>query len=175
MSVHNEPIPLVLGGIAISQHSGPIRQRYEAIGGSTEFRLSGGTGIKLTHWSKTATSASGTGYLDPGFDALDFAAPQELLCVQPRAIVGTSRVFALPAASNRRPDVEPWGWARVGAHWVDTSVALSGDSAELAEVQGASQYRVFWLPRLVIFSDGLVKEFDEGTGLYDWSLEAREV
>ncbi len=63
----NAPTPLVLGGVSIIQHAGvgPIRQRYEPIGGSSVLRLSGGTGIKMTNWSRTATTVSGTGYLDP--------------------------------------------------------------------------------------------------------------
>ncbi|MDT4813953.1 hypothetical protein FQZ97_469480 [compost metagenome] len=171
----NKPTPLVLGGIEIVQSAGPIRQRYEAMGGSGELRLSGGTGIKMTHWSKTATSCSGAGPLDPGLDALDYSQPLELLCVQPRAMFGTAREFTLPAAAARRADVAPWAWARVGDGWVDAAVALAGDLATVAEVAGASGYRVFWLPRLVVFTDGVVSEFDENTGYYDWSLEAREV
>lgn len=170
-----EPTPLVLGGVEIVQQAGTIRQRYEPIGGSTSLRLSGGTGIKMTNWSRTATSASGTGYLDPGLDALDYSQPLELLCVTPRAMNGTSTQFALPPADQRRPDVSPWGWARVGSGWVDTAVSIQGDAAELAPVNGATAYRIFWLPRLVVFTPGLVREFDEATGLYDWSLSAEEV
>ncbi|MDF3931400.1 hypothetical protein [Pseudomonas citronellolis] len=174
---NNAPTPLVLGGVSIIQHAGagPIRQRYEAMGGSSTLRLSGGTGIKMTNWSRTATTASGSGYLDPGLAALDYSQPLELLCVAPRAMNGTGRQFSLPAAEQRRQDVAPWGWALVGADWRDTSVQLTGDSAELAAVPGASAYRVFWLPRLVVFTPGLTYEFDEASGLYDWSLSAEEV
>ncbi|MCY1361743.1 hypothetical protein D9M69_484210 [compost metagenome] len=93
----------------------------------------------------------------------------------PRAMFGTASEFTLPAAAKRRSDVAPWAWARVGEGWVDTAVTMAGDLATVAEVAGASGYRVFWLPRLVVFTDGIVSEFDEATGVYDWSLEAREV
>lgn len=171
----DKPIPLVLGGIAIEQYVGPIRQRYEPMGGSTELRLSAGAGVKMTHWTRTTTSISGTGNLDPGFDQLDYSGPLELLCVKPRAMNGTVPVFALPPAAKRRSDVLPWGWALVDGQWRDTAARLVGDSVQLSPVNGAQAYRVFWYPRLVVFTDGIVSEFDEGTGLYDWSLEAREV
>lgn len=168
---------LVLGGIAIIQDkgAGPIRQRYEPIGGSATLRLSGGTGIKMTNWSKTSTSASGTGPLDPGLEALDYSQPLELLCVAPRAMNGTTPVFSLPPAANRRPDVAPWGWAFAGGRWMDVAIDLVGDSAQLQVVADATAYRVFWLPRLVVFTAGVSHEFDEATGLYDWSLTAEEV
>ncbi|MCP1606464.1 hypothetical protein [Pseudomonas citronellolis] len=173
----NTPTSLVLGGLSIIQHAGagPIRQRYEPIGGSTSLRLNGGTGIKMTNWSKTSTTASGSGNLDPGLFALDVSQPLELLCVAPRAMIGTARQFALPPAAQRRPDVAPWGWAYSGGRWLDTNVDMNGDSAELQAVVGASAYRVFWLPRLVVFTPGLSYEFDEASGLYDWSLSAEEI
>lgn len=171
------PTPLVLGGVSIIQHTGvgPIRQRYEPIGGSTTLRLNGGTGIKMTNWARTATTASGSGDLDPALDGLDYSQPLELLCVSPRAMIGTARQFALPPAAQRRPDVAPWGWAHAQGRWIDTTVALVGDSATLAEVSGATAYRVSWLPRLVVFAQPLSKEFDEATGRYDWSLSAEEI
>ncbi|MBD9499938.1 hypothetical protein IB256_04045 [Pseudomonas sp. PDM17] len=176
MEMH-EPTPLVLGGVSIRQRMGvgPIRQRYEPIGGSSMLRLSGGTGIKMTNWSRTATTASGSGYLGPGLDALDYSQPLELLCVAPREMIGTSPLFSLPAAEQRRPDVAPWGWALIGSNWRDTPVQMAGDAAELEAVPGASAYRVFWLPRLVVFTSGITSEFDEATGLHDWSLAAEEI
>ncbi|OBY60464.1 hypothetical protein [Pseudomonas sp. AU12215] len=173
----NAPTPLVLGGVSIIQHAGvgPIRQRYEPIGGSSVLRLSGGTGIKMTNWSRTATTVSGTGYLDPALDALDYAQPLELLCVKPRAMIGTGRQFSLPPAEQRRPDVAPWGWALVRDQWIDVLVQMQGDAAELQDVAGATAYRIQWLPRLVVLASPLSSEFDEGTGLYDWSLSAEEI
>lgn len=174
---NNEPIPLVLGGVAIRQAKGigPIRQRYEPIGGETILRLSKGTAVKMAHWSKTATTASGSGYLGPGLDGLDYNQPLELLCVAPREMIGTSPQFSLPSAEQRRPDVAPWGWALVGDSWRDVAVQMDGDAAALEPVVGASAYRVFWLPRLVVLTSGISSEFDENTGLRDWSLSAEEV
>jgi len=168
-------VPLVLGGIAIWPAAGPIRQSYEPIGGSSVLRMSQGAAVKLTHWSRTRTSASGSGQIDPGLDALDYSQPLELLCVKARAMDGTDRTFDLPPAEQRRADVEPWGMARVGDRWVETAVAVAADQAQLAAVAGATAYRVCWYPRYVVFTAGLVSDFDESTGLYDWSLTAEQV
>ncbi|MGK4343993.1 hypothetical protein ACSMFT_23045 [Ectopseudomonas oleovorans] len=67
------PLALVLGGITISQHAGAIRQNYEPIGGSTLARLSGGTGVKLTHWRKWRTTASGTVRLNTGLGLINYS------------------------------------------------------------------------------------------------------
>ena len=138
-------VPLVLGGIPIVPHAGPIRQSYEPIGGSAVRRLSQGAAVKMTHWRKTRTSASGTGWLDPGLELLDYSQPLELLCVKPRAIDGTALVYSLPPTEQRRTDVQPWALARLGERWLDVELLLEGDQATLTAVPGASAYRVCWL------------------------------
>lgn len=168
-------VPLVLGGVAIWPGSGPIRQIYEPIGGSSVLRMSLGDAVKLTHWRRTRIAASGSGWLDPGLDALDYSQPLELLCVKPREMSGTDRTFVLPPAEQRRPDVAPWGLARVGDRWVETTVAVAGDQAQLTIVPGALAYRLCWFPRYVVFTDGPVSDFDASTGRYDWSLTAEQV
>lgn len=167
-------IPLVLGGVAIQPHAGPIRQSYQPIGGSVVLRLSKGAAVKMTHWRKTRISASGTGWLDPGLDALDYSEPLELWCIKPCAIDGTTLAYALPPAEQRRPDVQPWALARLGDRWQETPLALAGDTAQVAAVAGALGYRVCWLPRYSVVTDGVVSEFDESSGLYDWSLVAEQ-
>jgi hypothetical protein len=90
-------------------------------------------------------------------------------------MIGATPIFSLPPAEQRRQDVAPWAWAYADGGWLDVTLAMNGDSDELQEVAGATAYRVFWLARLVVFTPGIVHEFDEATGLYDWSLSAEEV
>ncbi len=168
-------VPLVLGGIAIVPHAGPIRQSYEPLGGSSVLRLSLGAAVKLSHWHKTRITASGTGWLDPGLDALDYGQPLELLCIKPRAIEGRALSYTLPPAEQRRPDVQPWALARRPGGLQETTLQLDGDQAHLTAVPGALGYRLCWLPRYRVFCDGLHSEFDETSGLYDWSLTAEQV
>lgn len=170
-----KPIPLVLGGIEVDMSAGPVRQRYESMGGSSEVRLSGGVGVKMTHWARTVTSVNGAGQVDPGTYGLDYSEPLELLCVQPRSMFGTDPVFTLPAASARRADDAPWAWVQIGGQWHPAAVAVAGDVATVVAHPDATAYRLFWLPRLVVYTDGITSEFDESSGIYSWSFEAREV
>ncbi|MCY1561392.1 hypothetical protein D9M68_986410 [compost metagenome] len=62
----------------------------------------------------------------------------------------------------------------MGEQWVDASLVMAGDLAQLTVVPGATRYRVSWLPRFLVYTDGVVSDFDEATGRYDWSFEARE-
>ena len=172
----NEPIPLVLGGIRILPDAGPIRQRYERLaGGSAVLRMHGGRGVKMTHFRKWRTAISGSGWLDPGLEDLDYSGGVELLCIMPRGKDGTGPNFILPPAATIRPDVAPWGLVRVGANWLETGITMAGNVAQLGPAPGASRYRLCWLPRMVVFSEGLVSDYDESTGRYDWSLDAEEV
>lgn len=167
-------VPLVLGGVKITPHSGPIRQRYQRFGGSSELRMASGRGLKQTHWSKMGISSSASGPLDPALDHLDYTRPLELWCVKPLAVSGPSLAYELPTAAARRPDELPWAWAMVGEQCYDTPVTMEGDIAHVTAVPGASWYRVSWYPRYMVLTDGVVSEFDESRGQYDWSLEARE-
>lgn len=169
------PVPLVLGGIEIVQHAGPIRQSYEPIGGKTVARLSGGVGVSVTHWTRWRTMVSGSGDLDPGLDMLDYTQPLELLCVKPRGVDGVGPLIGLPAGIDWRTDEAPWGLALVGTRWTETDLVIQSGVAELTPVAGAQRYRFCYLPRLIVVTDGPTAEFDHGTGRYDWTLKAEQV
>lgn len=165
---------LILGGVPLEAHCGPVRQNYQPVGGSTLLTMADGTGFKQSHWKKTRVSSAGTGYQEPAVEHLDFSGPLELWCVKPLSVSGTALQYELPAAAKRRPDEAPWAIALVGGLWVDASLVMAGDLAQLTAVPGASRYRVSWLPRFLVYTDGVVSDFDEATGRYDWSFEARE-
>lgn len=170
----SEITALVLGGVSITPSSGPVRQRYEPIGGSGVLRMADGTGYKQTHWRKTRIISSGSGPLDPGLEQLDYSGPLELWCVKPLAVGGTALAYELPPAAKRRPDVAPWAWAQIGDGWVETPLSMLDDIATVAAVPAASRYRVSWLPRYEVLTDGVISDFDESSGRYDWSLDAGE-
>ncbi len=169
-------LALVLGGIELVAHSGPIRQRYEPLVGGALLRLSQGTGVIMTHWRKSRITASGSGHLDPGLEDLNYGMPLELWCVKARSKDSTGREFILPAGSGGpRPDYAPWGLAQVGETWVETALHQVGHSVELHAVPGADSYRLCWMPMFVVHTKGVVSDFDQQSGLYDWSLEAEEL
>lgn len=167
-------VALKLGGVELEAMCGPIRQRYEPMGGSSELRMANGDGKKQTHWRKVRIISSGSGYLDPALEQLDYSGELELWCVKPLFLNGTGLAYQLPPEAARRPDYQPWGLALVGENWRETGLSLAGDLASLVAVPGASRYRVGWLPRYSVFTDGVVSDYDYGTGRYDWSLEARQ-
>lgn len=171
----NDVTPLILGGIVLTKDDGPVRQSYAPVdGGSTELRMADGLLIKQTHWRRMVINTSGTGYIDPPCAYLDYSQPMELWCIQPLSAWGASNVFELPPEAARRPDVEPWAWAWVDGSWRDAPVTVQDRVATVAPVPDARQYRVFWLPRFTVYTNGPSSEFDEVRGTYDWSFEARE-
>jgi len=172
----NNIIPVVLGGVSFDPHSGPVRQSYTSIGGSSVLTMSDGAGYKQTHWKKTQITTSGRGQLDPGLEQLDYSSALELWCVKVQAVGGTGLQYELPAQSRIRPDVEPWAIARIGDHWIEVPVALD-DATRIATITpapGAIVYRVCWLPRFQVLTAGVVSDYDENTGYFEWSFDARE-
>lgn len=170
-----KPLALVLGGIELVDHTGPVRQRYEPLVGGDLLRLTKGSGAIMTHWRKSRIVASGSGYLDPGLEDLNYGHPLELWCVKPLSKDSVGREFVLPVAGGPRPDYAPWGLAKVGSDWVETELLRSGQAVELVEVEGATAYRLCWMPSFLVHTRGPVSDFDQATGRYDWSLEAEQM
>ena len=164
---------LIIGGIPIPRHAGIESQSYEPISGSTLLRMANGAGKKRTHWNKLKTTISGNGWLPLGLGSLDFTEPLELACIQPRGMSSpTSQVFALP--TNRRRDVEPWGFGLVGGRWYSLPVDLQGDTATLGRIEGGELYHVNWLPLLTVYMQDPASQLDPTLGEYSWTIEAEE-
>lgn len=168
------PVPVVLGGVPIDPHCGPVRWREEPFGGFEEVRMMDGTAIVQEHWRRYRITASGSGTYEPVL-TLDFSQPVELWGIKPRGLTGTGLLYQLPPATQRRPDVAPWALARIGWNWVEVAMVLAGDLATVTPAPGADVYRVCWLPRFtVVMPNGVPSELDDATGRYDWSFEAKE-
>ena len=170
----NYILPLVLGDVPIPPACGPIRQRYQPFGGSSELRMASGRGMKQSHWRKMQISSSGSGPLDPALTQLDYSKPLELWCIKTLSVCGSALNYELPLESARRPDVSPWAWAWANGSWLETALTMEGAIASVTAVPDAALYRVSWYPRYLVLTDGVVSDFDESRGQYDWSLEARE-
>lgn len=166
--------PLILGGVPIDAACGPLRQGYSSLGGSALLTMANGAAYKQTHWKRQQITTSGSGYQLPALELLDYGKPLDMWCIAPLTAGGPGRQYTLPPAARRRPDVEPWAEAWVRGNRVAVSVTLAGDEAEVEELDGANFYRVLWLPRFSVYTNGISSEFDESTGLHDWSFEARE-
>lgn len=162
---------LVLGGIAVALHAGAPDVQYGYAGGATDVVLSDGRPVRMRHWNKRLITITGSGWMATGLDALDWDAEHELLSPVPLRVSGAGPVLALTA--DARPDVAPTALALVGEHWRPTTVTVSGRTATVAPVAGASLYTVAWFPKFTVLCDPPDDGYSAGT--VTWQLICREV
>lgn len=150
-----------------------LTQTYEPLEGATLRRCWSGRAVKQTHWRKLKTTISANGWVALSLLGLDWDATHELACIAPRSIDSTANAITLPAA--RRSDVAPWGFALMPDGLLrQTSVDVDEDVATLAAVDGASQYRVQYLPLLVVYMKPPSESLDARGAAYQWQLECEE-
>lgn len=167
-------LPLItLGGVPIVLHAGAPDQSDTPLLGETVIRLSGGEGVKMTHWGKAAGAITGQGWMPPGLDGLDYSQPLDLLLTSQECIVSDSRSFTL--TSTPRADVEPWAFALVGAHWEATTCAVIAGQAEVAVVLGATRYMVQWMPTYRVFASKPPKSQSSGQSSFGWTITWEEI
>lgn len=164
---------LTIAGLPIDLHAGAPAQSYNQETGWTDVRLSGGSLVRMAHWSKESITISGTGWMGLGFDAIDFTLPQELRCTQPKTITGTALSYTLN--STPRPDFEPWAFARVNKRWIKTGVSVTGNTATLTPMPNATLYRVSWMPVFIVLASPPEEALDLSAGSFTWQFTAKEV
>lgn len=166
---------LIFGGVEIPQTAAlDLSQTYEPLGGSSLLRMSDGSGVKMTRWTKTRTSISGAGWIPPGLDAIDYSAQIVVDCVAPRAVLSATTAATIPAA--RRPDVAPWAFAIMSdGRQVPTTCSMVVDAATAGAVSGAVRYVFQYLPRLTVFADPPRSSYDVAAAAASWSIDAEEV
>lgn len=163
---------VMLGGIPLVAHDGPPSQQYKVgAEGRARVRLSQGALVNMRHWSKTAITVSGSGWMGPGLDGLNFDQPLELRCTQPRSIRGAGTSFTL--TSTPRPDVAPWALALVDTEWVITPASVADQVATVTPVDGATLYQVQWMPMFSVYVDR-EEAMDASAATFDWTLTAEE-
>jgi hypothetical protein len=167
-------LPLVtLGGVPIVLDAGAPDQADTPLLGESVIRLSGGEGVKMSHWGKAAGTISGQGWMPPGLDGLDYSQPLELRLTAQESIVGDSRAFIL--TSTPRDDREPWAFGLVGARWVQTPCSLDGLVATADLVVGATKYMVQWMPVYNVFASKPPKTQSSGQGSFGWTITWEEI
>jgi len=160
---------ITLGGVEIGVQAGPSEQTVERIGGSSVVRMSGGAGVKMSHWGRAAGSVSGSGLLPAGLDGLDYGGPLELRLTKPRSLEQSSPEFTLDTAW--RPDRQPWACARVDGRWQPCACVTSGQEVEVTPVLGADRYMVLWMPMYQVLLD------EPATGMgqsHNWTFSWEE-
>lgn len=164
---------VTLNGLPIVLHAGAVQQQYSTEGGYTDVRLSDGSLVRMSHWTKEVITLSGQGWMGPGLNELDYTEPLELRCTAPKSNTGPSNVLTIP--ENVRPDVPPWGHALVGDYWKETPATASGTTAACTPVTGATQYRVSWMPWYWVLCNPPQEATDPGAGDVAWQFTAQEI
>lgn len=160
---------IMLGGVPIVLHAGAPVLSEEAIGGSAVLRMSDGAGVKSQHWERMAGSITGSGWIPPGLDGLDYSQPLELRSTQVNAMHGDGPEFTL--TGTPRPDVLPWADALVGDQWKRVPSSFADGVLTVTTLQGASLYRACWLPVYSVFASRPPKT--QSTS-HDWSISWEE-
>lgn len=167
---------LKIAGVEIALQTFPVSQTYRRVdGGSVLHRALNGAGLPQHHWTKLATSIAGEGWAPVALAGVDWSAPVEILCVQPRAIHSASTVATLPAARRSDLTVNVYALAVVDNELIATPVVVVGDTATATAVAGASGYQFMYFPKLSCWSRGPVEPLDLTRASYGWTLEAEEV
>lgn len=166
--------PITLGGVPIVLHAGAPDQSDTPLLGESVVRLSGGEGVKMTHWGRAAGSITGQGWMPPGLDGLDYSQALELRLTAQECVVGAGRAYSLK--SQPRPDKAPWAMALVGADWVDTPCCFADGLATAEIVLGASLYMIQWMPVYNVFVSKPQKNAGSSAGgSFGWTINWEEI
>ena len=167
---------LKIAGVEIALQTFPVSQTYRRVeGGSVLHRMLNGAGVPQHHWTKLATSIAGEGWSPVALAGVDWSAPVEILCVQPRAIHSATASAILPAARRSDLTVNAYALAVVDNELVATPVSVLGDTATATAVADATGYQFMYFPKLTCWSRGPVEPLDMQRASYGWTLEAEEV
>ena len=173
-----------LGGLRVAIESvGGFSQSYEPLGGVARLRLMGGALVQQVSWRRLGTTLSGEGWWPSGIENLDYDAPLELKCAAPRSVIGQTATLVLPAARRTDSGFTPIGHAIVrgqgtvvgGGDLVPTPLSLSGDTATLTPVTGATAYQVTYWPQITVMAKPPQMEGSLSDAQHRWTLRAEEV
>lgn len=164
---------VIFGGLPIVLHAGAPSQSDSPLLGEAVVRLALGTGVKMTHWSKAAGTISGSGWMPPGLDGLDYSQPLELRLTSQECMTAAGLVYAL--TSTPRADVEPWAQALVDGEWEPAVCSYADGVATVLAVPGAILYSVQWMPSYMVFASKPPKSMDPATAAFGWQIDWQEV
>jgi hypothetical protein len=165
---------IMLGGVPIVLHAGAPEMSAQPMAGAAIVRMSDGAAVKMTHWSgKASGSISGSGWMPPGLDGLDFDGPLRLHSTQQESVTTTATSVILN--STPREDVAPWALALVRGQWVGTTCSYADGQVDITPIPGATLYSVAWLPVYWVFASKPPKSLSAGSAAHGWTLDWEEV
>ena len=167
-------VALEIGSVVIPGYASlGLEQVYEPLEGAAVLRATDGTAVKQTAWSKLRTVITGTGWIPEGLATIDWSVAQTMKGAAPRSVWSTSNVIAVPAA--RRSDVAVRGFGIVDGVPVETTVSMSGDTATLTTVSGATSYYALYWPEFQAFFSPPQQQIDVTGAAVRWRLVGEEV
>ncbi|MCK9386075.1 MAG: hypothetical protein M0Q15_15810 [Nevskia sp.] len=166
---------LKIAGVEIALQTFPAAQSYGPLEGATVHRMLNGAAVKQQHWRKLTTTISGDGWAPTALAGVDWSAPVEILCMQPRALHSATVNATLPAARRSDLVVNVIALAVVGNELVPTPVSVLVNAATATAVAGATSYQFMYYPKLSCYSSGPEESLDTAGAAYAWSLEAEEI
>ncbi len=163
---------IMLGGVPLVLHAGAPDESVEPIGGNTLLRMSDGTAVKQQHWAKSAGTISGSGWMPPGLDGLDYTQPLELRSTKVQNMVGDGPEFSL--TGTPRPDVAPWAQAMIGRDWVAVPCTYADGVVTVPPVEGATLYQASYLPVFSVFANKPGGSQSSATASHSWTINWEE-
>ncbi len=166
---------LIIDGIEITFRSTTeLKQTYSPVNNGTLLRMADGTGLKqYPAWGKLKTQITASGWLPDGLSGVDFNSSVIVDCVANRSITSDSNIITIPGTA--RPDLDPWGVALVNGAWVmNVGSSYAGDTLTIDITANATKYQARWMPRLVLYCNGIETETDNTEAVYGWSLSGEE-
>lgn len=164
---------IILGGVPLVLHAGAPEESIDPIGGNSLLRMSDGSAVKQQHWRRSAGVISGSGWMPPGLDGLDYTQPLELRSTKQRNQVGEGPTFTL--LETPRPDVEPWAQALIGGRdWVKVPCTFADGVVTVPPVPGATLYQASYMPVFSVFANEPGGSQSSGTAVHSWSITWEE-
>lgn len=153
-----------------------LSQDYDEEQASRITRHADGSARKQVAWSgKIKTVLTGSGWIPPGFELLDYDSSMEMSCIAVKGVTSASNIITIPAARRADAGFEPYAIAHVDGARVDTDInSLVANVATVEDVNGATHYTVFYYPKITVFASLPQQRHDVINDRYTWTLEARE-
>jgi hypothetical protein len=156
-----------LNGIELAKSAAAgLSQTYNRTPKATR-RMMSGAAKSQQNYVKISTSITGSGWMLPGWEGLDFSSSLTLSCAEAVTIANASTVITIPA--NRRGDVALRCFAYVGSEWVSAAFSTNVNEVTVTDPGGATQFMVGYYPEFSAFVE-IVQNGRQG-----WTLTAEEV
>lgn len=165
---------LIIDGLEISDLSAlGIKQTFEPVNNGSLLRMADGTAVKQKVWSKLKTTISAVGWIPDGLSGINFGNAVTVDCIAQQSITSSSNIISIPGTV--RPDIDPWGIAKVNGQWQDVGSTYASGMLTIDVTAGATLYQARWMPRLTLFCNEPETETDTEGNIFNWSITGEEV